>query len=146
MDRLPHAVAIALLFFCAAAAAQPMAYVANEKSGTVSVVDTAADKVVAEIATGGKPRGMALSPDGQRLYVSEQSKNALLVVDTSTREVLQEIELGQSPEGIDISPDGRLLAAASEATNAVLLVDTAAGRIAAAINTSGKNPEHAVFS
>ncbi len=37
--------------FCFAASAQsaPLAYVANEKSGTISVIDTASDEVVGTI-------------------------------------------------------------------------------------------------
>ncbi|HYS74879.1 MAG TPA: hypothetical protein VEM38_02160, partial [Burkholderiales bacterium] len=65
------------LAFCAAqifssACAAPFAYVPNERSGTVSVIDTASDQVVATIKAGGKPRGIAASPDGRRLYVSDQ--------------------------------------------------------------------------
>ena len=48
------------------ARAAPFAYVPNERSGTVSVIDTASDQVVATIKTGGKPRGIAASPDGRR--------------------------------------------------------------------------------
>ena len=42
----------------------PLAYVPNEGSGTISIIDTASDTVVGEITTGGKPRGLALSRDG----------------------------------------------------------------------------------
>jgi YVTN family beta-propeller protein len=51
--------------------AAPFAYVPNEKSGTVSVIDTATDKVVREIAAGKRPRGIAIDPSGQRLYLSD---------------------------------------------------------------------------
>ena len=43
-----------------AAVAAPFAYVPNEGSGTLSVIDTANDKVVAEIAAGSKPRGTVI--------------------------------------------------------------------------------------
>ncbi len=74
------------LVFCAAqifssAWAAPFAYVPNERSGTVSVIDTASDQVVATIKAGGKPRGIAASPDGRRLYVSDQPSGALLILD-----------------------------------------------------------------
>ena len=52
------------------ALAAPMAYVPNEKSGTVSVIDTATDTVVAEIKAGSKPRGLAVSADGKRLTMN----------------------------------------------------------------------------
>ena len=57
----------------------------ERRLGTVSVIDTATDKVTATFKVGGKPRGIALSPDGKRLYLSDQTANALLVVDAATR-------------------------------------------------------------
>src|SRR5689334_19175106 len=42
----------------------PLAYVPNEGSGTISIIDTGTDTVVGEIAAGGKPRGIAASRDG----------------------------------------------------------------------------------
>jgi YVTN family beta-propeller protein len=65
------------------ALAAPFAYVSNEGSASVSVIDTATDKVTATFDVGGKPRGIALSPDRKRLYVSDQTGNAALTVDTS---------------------------------------------------------------
>lgn len=69
----------------AMAAAAPFAYVPNEGSGTVSVIDTATDKVVAEIPAGAKPRGTAISPDGRTAYVSNQPNNRLVLIDLMQR-------------------------------------------------------------
>src|SRR5438067_913514 len=57
--------------------AEPFAYVPNEGSGTVSVIDTATDRVVAELPGGSKPRGMAVGIDRHWLYVSDQPNNRL---------------------------------------------------------------------
>ena len=46
----------AAMALCAGAA--PFAYVPNEESGTISVIDTSTDKVVKEIRAGDKPRGL----------------------------------------------------------------------------------------
>jgi YVTN family beta-propeller protein len=85
------------------AAAAPMAYASNEGSGTVSKIDTATDKVTATFTVGGKPRGIALSPDGKRLYLSDQTANAVLTVDAASGAVLARTALGKSPEGIYLS-------------------------------------------
>ena len=90
-----------------AALAAPFAYVSNEGSASVSVIDTATDKVTATFDVGGKPRGIALSPDQKRLYISDQAANAALVIDTSNGALLAKIALGSSPEGIYLSSDGR---------------------------------------
>ena len=60
------------LSFSASVLAAPFAYVPNEKSGTLSVIDTENDTVVSEIKAGDKPRGLAASIDGKTLYVSDQ--------------------------------------------------------------------------
>jgi YVTN family beta-propeller protein len=67
----PQAFAAAfLLALAGTAAAAPFAYVPNEKSGTISVIDTDGDTVVRTFVTGGKPRVIAVSPDGKTVYVS----------------------------------------------------------------------------
>ena len=55
-----------------AALAAPFAYVPNEGSATLSIIDTATDQVVGEIAVGKKPRGTVISLDGKTAYVSDQ--------------------------------------------------------------------------
>ena len=51
--------AAALALACQFALAAPLAYVPNEGSGTISVIDTGTDAVVKEIKAGKKPRGIA---------------------------------------------------------------------------------------
>jgi YVTN family beta-propeller protein len=137
---------VVFLLFAFAAAAGPNAYVANEKSGTLSIIDTERDEAIGEVPAGGKPRGMAVSRDGKLLYVSDQTANALLVVDLGARKVMGKIDLGESPEGVSLSPDGRWVVAAVELSNSVAFVDTASRRLEFRVKTRGKNPEHAVFS
>ena len=70
------------LALCAGAAqAAPFAYVPNEKSGTISIIDTATDTVSGEIPAGKRPRGIAISPDGKTIYVSDQPTNGVNVID-----------------------------------------------------------------
>ncbi len=45
-------------------------YVANERSGDVSVVDLRAAKEVTRLLAGNWPQRLALSPDGARIYIS----------------------------------------------------------------------------
>src|SRR4029079_4596552 len=75
--RFVQLFALAIVALCSGGAAAATAYASNEGSGTVSVIDTATDRVTATITTGGKPRGIALSLDGTKLYLSDQEANAL---------------------------------------------------------------------
>ncbi len=100
----------------------PFAYVPNEKSGTLSIIDTADDTVVAEIKSGDKPRGLAVSKDGKTLYVSDQPNNVLVKIDLEQRTAIGTVELGESPEGVSMSPDGKWDVAASEISNSIIFM------------------------
>ncbi len=66
-------------------------YVANSDADSVSVIDTASDRVVETISVrlmekalpGGSPEGLALSADGATLYVANAHSNAVAVVGLS---------------------------------------------------------------
>jgi YVTN family beta-propeller protein len=135
-----------LLAASAAPAGTPLAYVPNEGSGSISIIDTSTDAVVGEIPAGKKPRGTVITRDGLTAYVSDQPNNRLLVVDLAQRRVTGDIALGESPEGVGLSPDGRWVVAAVEERHEVVFVDTQARRKAFTVPVQGKNPEHAVFS
>lgn len=97
VPRLARCAAFAVAASCAAHA-QPFAYVPNEGSGTVSVIDTKTDALVADIAVGGKPRGIAASPDGSRVFVSDQATSTLHVLRAKQRDEEAAIAVGESPE------------------------------------------------
>jgi YVTN family beta-propeller protein len=80
------------LFACAAVQAVPFAYVPNEKSGGVSVIDGASGAAVRTIATGKRPRGIAADPQGAVLYVT----------DTAGVAKVAEIAVGQLPWSVVI--------------------------------------------
>jgi YVTN family beta-propeller protein len=46
-----------------------LAYIANEGSDNVSVIDTAAQSVIATVPVGSEPFGVAVNPVGTRVYV-----------------------------------------------------------------------------
>ena len=48
------------------AEAAPFAYIANQNSNNVSVIDTATDTVVATVAGFSSPNGVAINPAGTR--------------------------------------------------------------------------------
>src|SRR5213075_3324344 len=109
MDRFLRLAGAAAACVCSAAHAAPFAYVSNEGSASVSVIDTATDKVVSTIKIGEKPRGIALSPDAKRLYISDQTANALRIIDVDKGSEIAKVPLGDSPEAIYVSADGKWL-------------------------------------
>src|SRR6266571_3046186 len=65
---LPLLLAIGLTL--AARSAGPALYVSNEVANTLSVISPQTNSVVATIAVGKRPRGLAASPDRRTVYVA----------------------------------------------------------------------------
>ncbi|MCB1953525.1 MAG: hypothetical protein KDF61_16140, partial [Rhodocyclaceae bacterium] len=63
-NALKTCLALAFFSLTGTALAAPLAYVPNEKSGTVSVIDTATDTVTTTLKISERPRGIAIAPDG----------------------------------------------------------------------------------
>ena len=60
------------------------AFTANIGSGTVSVLDLAAGRKLRDIAVGGQPEGIALTPDGRTLWVGDLEGARVQAFDTAT--------------------------------------------------------------
>jgi YVTN family beta-propeller protein len=134
------------LLLCAPAGAEPNAYVVNEGSGSVSIIDTQTDEVRSTIKVGDRPRGLVVSTGGERLYVSHQD-GTLIERDMYAKAQSGGAKLGRLPSSIDLSPDGRLLAAAIQGRAEIVLLDLATMNVAKKIPVrGGKQPANAVFS
>lgn len=125
------------------AAAQPYAYVTNQASATVSVIDTRTDSVASTFPAGGEPRGIAASADGARLYMGHRT--GMLV----ERDLYQDEESARARIGpaksVLAGSDGRTLAVVLADSDAVALVDMPTLRVQKTIHV-GRNAAHAAFS
>ena len=73
--------------------AAPFAYVTDDGSGNVSVMDLATSGVAATILVGSNPRGVAVSPAGTRVYVSNSGTDNVSVIDTATKTVVTTVPI-----------------------------------------------------
>src|SRR6202050_3596536 len=64
------------------------AYVSNEKSNTVSVIDTNTWAVVKTIKVGQRPRGIAYTKDQKYVLVAVGDDDTIQMIDTATNEVV----------------------------------------------------------
>jgi len=104
-------------------------YIASE--GSVSVIDTVADRVVAEILTGKHACAMALSPNGRSLVVANAASDTLSVIDTKTDTVVETIcarqdpgdLFGASPNALAFDNSGKRLFVCNGTQNAVAVFD-----------------------
>src|SRR5215212_7294880 len=90
------------LLACGARPRGPLAYVTNERDGTLTVIDTSSDRVVETWKVGGRLRGVRLSADGRTVYVASSTpsgknydarENHVAAVDAGSGEVSQTFEV-----------------------------------------------------
>ena len=143
--------AAALLFSLAAniANAAAFAFVGNQGSASVSMIDTKSDEVVRTL-TGegklGKVNGVVANRAATLLFVVDAKEGRVNVVDVATDKVKKQIAVGSGPEGIGMSPSDSEVAACIEDDNKVVLIDTKSLEVTQRIAIHGANPEHCVFS
>jgi len=88
-----------------AAVAAPFAYITNQGSHDVSVIDLAQQKVIATVPVGRSPAGVVAASASGRVYVSNPDSKTLSVIDMRTQRVVDTLPAGSGPVGIDASPD-----------------------------------------
>jgi YVTN family beta-propeller protein len=139
-----------LALACAQACAAPLAYVPNQKSGTISVIDTGSDSVTrtlsAKNALGKRLQAIDANAAGTVIYVVDAEHDQLVAIDPATDSVKQSVAIGDDAEGVRLSPSGDTLAVCAEGQHVVLLIDAKTFKIDARIPTQGKNPEHCEFT
>src|SRR5438128_1068829 len=83
-------------------------FVANQRSGTISVIDTAAMRPVAECAVGRKLAGLAIMPDDTGLIAVDEEAAELIVLDRhdSTLRPRVRLKVSAAPVSVQLSTDG----------------------------------------
>jgi YVTN family beta-propeller protein len=100
------------------------AYVANAKSATLSVIDTARNRVIKNIPLETKlPVWVAVSPDGSYIYVTNEGSHDLAIVGAAEGELIARVPVGHGPAGVAVSPDGRYAYVANEGTHDLSVID-----------------------
>src|SRR5262249_18707983 len=83
------------------------AYVANQGTNTVSVLDATTGAAVGNpITVGSAPTGVAASPDGSKVYVTNRTSGSVSVIRTTDNMVVNTITVGTQPESVTFSTDG----------------------------------------
>src|SRR5436309_374668 len=125
------------------AAAQYNAYVAQNASNSVWVINTMTDRVVAVIPVQFSPFGIAITPNGAFAYVSNTGaicdlcpiaqSGSVSVIDTTTYNVVATIPVGRWPAGVAFTPDGAFSYVANFNSNTVSVINTVTNTVTATI-------------
>jgi YVTN family beta-propeller protein len=108
-------------------------YVANIRSGSVTVI-TRASGEVRTLVTGAGAEGIAVSPGGREVWVGNRAGNDLAIVDVATDSIVARLESGGTmPIRVRFTPDGREVWVSNARSNNVTVFDAAARKLLAAI-------------
>lgn len=101
------------------------AYVANQSSNNVSVIDTTSTPptVVATIGGFNCPRGVAVTPDASRVFVTNICGTTVSIISTATNSILATLGVGAQPWGVAVSPDGSRVYVANNSSGTVTVID-----------------------
>ena len=89
----------------------------NNSAGTVSVISTATNAVLATVKVGAKPVGVTVSADGARVWVANSGSGTITKINTTTNLVTTTVTVGGAPQGVTLSADGKYAYVAKKTTN-----------------------------
>jgi YVTN family beta-propeller protein len=103
--------------------------VANADNGSVTVVDTATNKVLHEIIVGDKPEGVAWIGDGPLAAVTLYREDRVAFVDTDKGQVVEKLRVPNEPYGIVATKDGSRAYVTHEYPGSVSEIDLGARKV-----------------
>jgi YVTN family beta-propeller protein len=102
-----------------------LGFVSCTGSDVISVFDQRTRRVVAVLAAGRDPRGMAVDPLGARLYVALSGEDQVAAYDLVSGAELGRARLqpGDRPSEVGVTPDGKLLVTTNTGSASASFVD-----------------------
>jgi YVTN family beta-propeller protein len=118
-----------------------LVWVVNPRDDTVSVLRTDTNTVIATIATGDEPRGVALDDDNTFAFVANAASNNVTVIRIVNDSfgnfqavIDRTLKTGAEPWNIVISPDSKRVFVANSGQDTITVIDAATRTIIGQIN------------
>lgn len=110
-------------------------------AGGIGAMDPAValpkNTVVATIAVGDLPQGMAITPNGQTVYVVNYQSKDVSVIDTASNTITASITLASYPGAIAITPDSQTAFVLVSGNSTVAVIATATNTVTNTFTTGG---------
>jgi DNA-binding beta-propeller fold protein YncE len=120
-------------------------YTANIQSGSVSVLDIGARKLLATIPVSAKTQRIAISTDDKRVFTTDQTQPRVAVIDTATRKLASWIALPAIGYTLTTTQDGRWLLAGIQSGSQVAVIDLRLDKVVRMIDLP-KSPHEILMS
>ena len=140
-----------MLAACTKKPSGPLAFVTNERDGTITVIDTGADRVYSTIKVGGRLRGIRLNPERTRIWVAisyptnqTQGEDTIAELDLNGK-IITKYAAGTDPENFVVDNHATRLYIANEDAGTASITDVKANRVIASMPV-GLEPEGAAMS
>lgn len=120
------------------------AYVTNQLSSNVGVIDVATAQQVATISVApANPFVVRVSPDGAQLFISTNT-TTVYIADTRTRAIIGSVEVGYAPNAFAVHPDGRIIYVSAFVGGTVTEVDLFTHQVLRTFSVGGAPQDMAV--
>jgi DNA-binding beta-propeller fold protein YncE len=118
-----------------------MAWAANARDGTISIVDLAGKRVVQTIdADVRSANRLKFTPDGRRVLVSMLASPEVAVFDVASRKEVKRVRVGSGAAGIQVQPDGARAYVACTPDDYVAILDLRSLEVVGHIS-AGRRPD-----
>lgn len=99
------------------------AFVANIRSGSVTVIDLQKAEAVATIKTGAGAEGIDVSPDGREVWVSNRADDSISLIDAESLQVAAKLESKTFPIRVKFTPNGQYVLVSNARSGDVAVFD-----------------------
>ncbi|MCB1020625.1 MAG: YncE family protein [Acidobacteria bacterium] len=130
------------------ASAPARVYLTNSATNQVLAMDASTRRVLGAVTVGARPRGIAATPNGEKLFVANEDSGNVSVIETATLRELMRIPLPGDAEPFDIAitPDGQEAWVTSHETSGfVHILDTSLHAVLASVRV-GRSPVQVAIS
>jgi YVTN family beta-propeller protein len=114
-------------------------YVANNGSGSVTVIGGAGENVVATIPVGTTPSAIAVDALTNTIYVANSGSSSVSVISGATNAVIATVTVGTTPSAIAVDPLAGVVYVANSGANNLSVIAEATNTVSATV-MAGTNP------
>lgn len=115
-------------------------YTANRVSNTVTSIDIgspASPGKMMQIATGSKPEGIDISPDGKEVWVGNTGDGTIDIIDVTSNAVKQSFAVGKVPIRVKFTPDGKRVLVSDNGAGELIIIDAAVRKVIKRVKAEG---------